>query len=132
MCNPKTATEKYNTQTTLPLEVKEETSKQKRQLSPTFKPYNNRQSFVIFDIEEHIPEHHVVRVVDEMVESIPDEQLFAYYSGGERSSFHPKMMLKVILYAYSQKVYSCHGIENLIGENLPAMWLAAMQNQISG
>ncbi|MFK4997653.1 hypothetical protein ACI2OX_09510 [Bacillus sp. N9] len=77
MCNPKTATEKYNTQTTLPLEVKEETSKQKRQLSPTFKPYNNRQSFVIFDIEEHIPEHHVARVVDEMVESIPDEQLFA-------------------------------------------------------
>ncbi|MFK4998188.1 transposase [Bacillus sp. N9] len=37
------------------------------------------------------------------------------------------MMLKVILYAYSQKVYSCRGIENLIGENLPAMWLAAMQ-----
>nr|WP_167669316.1 transposase [Paenibacillus barengoltzii] len=28
---------------------------------------------------------------------------------------------------YSQKVYSCHGIEKLLRENLPAMWLAAMQ-----
>ncbi|MFK4997654.1 hypothetical protein ACI2OX_09515 [Bacillus sp. N9] len=27
-------------------------------------------------------------------------------------------MLKVILYAYSQKVYSCRRIENLIGENI--------------
>ncbi len=68
-----------------------------------------------------------MRVVDEMVEAIPDVQLFAYYSGGGRSSYHPKMMLKVILYAYSQKVYACRGIERLIRENLPAMWLAAMQ-----
>ena len=37
------------------------------------------------------------------------------------------MMLKVILYGYSQKVYSCRGIEKLIQENIPAMWLAAMQ-----
>uniref|UniRef100_UPI0012F7DE86 IS1182 family transposase n=1 Tax=Paenibacillus sp. (strain J14) TaxID=935845 RepID=UPI0012F7DE86 len=42
-------------------------------------------------------------------------------------SYHPKMMLKVILYGYSQKVYSCRGIEKLLHENLPAMWLAAMQ-----
>ncbi|MED0658863.1 transposase [Bacillus smithii] len=36
-------------------------------------------------------------------------------------------MLKIILYAYSQKVYSCRGIEKLTRENIPAMWLAAMQ-----
>lgn len=35
-------------------------------------------------------------------------------------------MLKVILYAYSQRVYSCQEIEKLTRENLPAMWLAAM------
>ncbi|MEZ2737785.1 transposase, partial [Aneurinibacillus aneurinilyticus] len=68
-----------------------------------------------------------VRVIDEMIEAIPDQQLFAHYTGGGRSSYHPKMMLKVILYGYSQKVYSCRGIEKLLHENLPAMWLAAMQ-----
>ncbi|EIJ80626.1 hypothetical protein PB1_09707 [Bacillus methanolicus PB1] len=127
MCNLMTTNENYNTQLTLPLEVKEENIASKKQVTPTFKPYNNRQVQVIFDIQELIPEHHVARVIDEMVEAIPDEQLFQYYPGGGRSSFHPKMMLKVILYGYSQKVYSCRGIEKLIQENLPAMWLAAMQ-----
>jgi len=69
----------------------------------------------------------MARVTDEMIEAIPDEQLFAYYTGGGRSAYHPKMMLKVILCGYSQKVYSCRGIEKLLRENLPAMWLAAMQ-----
>lgn len=82
---------------------------------------------MIYDIESLIREHHVARVVDEMVEAIPDKQLFSHYKGGGRSSYHPKMMLKIILYAYSQKVYSCRGIEKLVKENIPAMWLSAMQ-----
>jgi len=99
----------------------------KRSLAPTFKPYNNRQIQVIYDIELLIPENHVARVVDEMVECVPDEQLFSHYKGGGRASYHPKMMLKIILYGYTQKVYSCRGIEKLTKENIPTMWLAAMQ-----
>lgn len=126
MSNQMITKENYNTQMTLFPET-EEKKLSKRQLAPTFKPYDNRQIQVILDIEALIPEHHVARVVDEMVEAVPDEQLFSHYKGGGRSSFHPKMMLKIILFGYSQKVYSCRGIENLIKENIPAMWLAAMQ-----
>ena len=121
-----TTIKNHTTQMTLfPEEKAKKTSK--RQLSPTFKPYDNRQIQMIFDIEALIPENHVARVVDEMVEAVPDEQLFSHYKGGGRSPYHPKMMLKIILYGYSQKVYSCRGIETLTKENLPAMWLAAMQ-----
>ncbi|MFD1458784.1 transposase, partial [Scopulibacillus daqui] len=116
----------YNTQMTF-LPETEDKKNAKRQLAPTFKPYNNRQVQAIFDIEALIPEHHAARVVDEMVEAVPDDQLFSHYKGGGRSAYHPKMMLKIILYAYSQKVYSCRGIEKLTRENIPAMWLAAMQ-----
>ncbi|WCK56498.1 IS1182 family transposase [Aneurinibacillus sp. Ricciae_BoGa-3] len=128
MSNQMITNKNYTTQTTLPLAVKEENIiVSKRQYAPTFKPYNNRQVQVIFDIEELIPENHVARVVDEMVETIPDEHLFSHYPGGGRRPFHPKMMLKVILFGYSQKVYSCRGIQKLTEENLPTMWLAAMQ-----
>jgi transposase len=127
MCNHTITTENYNTQTTLPLGEIAESSSSKRTLAPTFKPYDNHQIQMIFDLQEFIPAHHVARVVDEMVEAVPDEKLFTYYSGGGRSSYHPKMMLKVILFGYSQKVYSCRGIEKLLKENIPAMWLAAMQ-----
>ena len=105
----------------------EEKMNTKRIWAPVFKAYDNKQMHMILDLETLIPVHHVARVIDEMIDSIPDPQLFAHYTGGGRSSYHPKMMLKVILYAYSQKVYSCRGIEKLLRENIPAMWLAAMQ-----
>ncbi len=48
MCNPKTTNDNYNIE--LPLSIEEkEVNASKRQFSPTFKPYNNLQSFVIFD-----------------------------------------------------------------------------------
>lgn len=105
----------------------EEKETPKRRLAPTFKPYNNRQIQVIYDIESLIPEHHEARIVDEMVESVSDEPLFSHYKGGGRASYHPKMILKIILYGYTQEVYSCRGIEKLTKENIPTMWLAAMQ-----
>jgi transposase len=107
-------------------EVKEKDTP-KRRLAPVFKSYNLRQIQVIYDIESLIPENHEARVVDEMVEAVSDEQLFSLYKGGGRAAYHPKMMLKIILYAYTQKVYSYRGIEKLTKENIPTMWLAAMQ-----
>ncbi|WP_179860967.1 IS1182 family transposase [Bhargavaea cecembensis] len=128
MCNPKTATTEYITEMEILAEVnKPEEKRPKRRLAPVFKPYDNRQSFAIFDVESLVPDDHVARVIDEMIETIPDDQLIAHYSGGGRSSYHPKMMLKIILYAYSQKEYSCRRIEKLTRESIPAMWLAAGQ-----
>jgi transposase len=61
------------------------------------------------------------------LESIPDEQLLSHYKDGGRAPYHPKMMLKIILYGYTQKKYSCREIQKLTKENIPSMWLAAMQ-----
>ena len=127
MRNRTTTNHDYTMQLALPLQDVEEKMMPTRHLAPTFKPYDNKQAQMILDLEMYVPTHHVARVIDEMIEAIPDQQLFAHYTGGGRSSYHPKMMLKVILYGYSQKVYSCRGIEKLLRENLPAMWLAAMQ-----
>lgn len=62
-----------------------------------------------------------------MIDSIPDEILFSHYKDGGRASYHPKMMLKIIIYANTQKVYAYREIERLTRENIPAMWLAALQ-----
>ncbi|MFH5186941.1 transposase [Paenibacillus sp. TAB 01] len=127
MRNLTTITEQYTMQMTLPLGDLEERVISKRTLAPTFKAYDNKQMNMILDVEALIPVHHVARVIDEMIEAVPDELLFAHYTGGGRSAYHPKMMLKMILYGYSQKVYSCRGTEKLLQENIPAMWLAGMQ-----
>jgi hypothetical protein len=90
--NLSTTDEQYTTQLTLPLEAIETIAISKRTLAPTFKPYDNKQVQMILDLEMYIPAHHVARVIDEMVEAIPDEQLYAHYTGGGRSFYHPKMM----------------------------------------
>ncbi|RFU66336.1 transposase [Peribacillus saganii] len=59
-------------------------------IAPIFQPYNNHQVQVIFEINELLPSHHAASLIDEMVESIPNEKLFSHYSGGGRTPFHPK------------------------------------------
>uniref|UniRef100_UPI00403FAB05 transposase n=1 Tax=Aeribacillus sp. FSL K6-8210 TaxID=2954683 RepID=UPI00403FAB05 len=103
MNNQMTIQENYNTQLEMTLEgiQKIEVQKNKKRKKLVFQPYCNRQVMSILDIEMYIPENHVARLVDEMVESIPDEVLYTHYVGGGRAPYHPKMLLKVILYAYT-------------------------------
>lgn len=118
----------YNMQMEMTLEGTLEVNISQKPHKPlVFQPYTNRQSMMIPDIESFIPEHHVARLVDEMVESIPDKLLFSHYVGGGRAPYHPKLLLKVILYAYTQKIYSSRSMKRMVEENLPAMWLAGMQ-----
>lgn len=41
------------------------------------------------------------------------------------------MMLKVILYAYMNNVYSCRKIEKLLHRDIHYIWLAGYENLIS-
>jgi len=129
MNNQMTIQENYSTQMELSLEGIEEidVKKDKEIKKLVFQPYSNRQVISILDIEMFIPENHVARLVDEMVESIPDEILYSHYVGGGCAPFHPKLLMKVILYAYTQKTYSSRKIAQMVKENLPTMWLAGMQ-----
>ena len=75
-------------------------------------------------LEELIPEGHVVRVVNEFVEAIDLTPIIETYLGGGTSSYHPKMMLKVLVYAYTKKIYSSRKIAAAIRENIHFMWLS--------
>jgi transposase len=92
---------------------------------PVFKPYvQNQLSLLPARIDELIPADHLVRVVNEAVEQIDIEPLLRQYQGGGTSSYHPKMMLKVIVYAYCEKVYSSRGMAKALRENINFMWIS--------
>jgi len=66
--------------------------------TPVFKPYGMNQAALLPpSYEELIPADHLVRVVNEAVEKIDVSALLAQYKGGGTSSYHPKMMLKVLV-----------------------------------
>ena len=80
-----------------------------------FRPYIPNQT-VLFPqrIDEDIAENDPVRIVDALVESLSLESFRKLYKECGRSPYHPKMMLKVILYAYMNNIYSCRKIEKLL------------------
>jgi len=74
--------------------------------------------------DELIPENHLVRVVNDAVEKIDVSSLLAQYKGGGTSSYHPKMMLKVLVYAYAERFYSSRQIAKALRENIHFMWIS--------
>ncbi len=92
-----------------------------------FKHYNQQQTILLpYSFDELIPEKHPVRVVDQVVESINIQPLLKAYSKEGNPGYHPKMLLKVMLYAYMTNVYSSRKIELALRENINFMWLTSM------
>jgi transposase len=85
----------------------------KRKAPPVYKEYVMGQTMLLpVSLDELIPENHVVRVVNDFVERMDLRALKARYIGGGTSSYHPKMMLKVYLYAYTQRIFSASLVES--------------------
>lgn len=92
---------------------------------PTFKPLTSQQS-VLFpeDIGSRIPDNHPARLVNAVVNGLDINNILEKYKGGGTSSFHPRMMIKVLFYAYLSNVYSCRKIAKGLEGNIYFMWLS--------
>jgi len=86
-------------------------------------PANNLSLFPE-DIFSKIPQNHPVRLVNEVVEGLDIDVLVSQYKGGGTSSYHPRMLLKVLFYSYLSNIYSCRKIEKALQENIHFMWLS--------
>ena len=96
----------------------------KRQI---FKPYVPQQDMLLPpSLEELIPEGHLVRVINQMVDALDKRILESQYKGGGTSAYNPQMLLKVIIYAYTQRVFSSRRIAKELRENINYMWLSGM------
>jgi transposase len=92
-----------------------------------FKEYAQGQMMLLpptFD--ELIPATHAVRVVNGVIDRIDLGPLLKVYSGGGASTYHPRMMLKVLVYAYLSNIYSSRRMEAALCENIHFMWLSGM------
>ncbi len=100
----------------------------KKSAPAVFKEYAQGQVvFLPTDIEAQIPPKHLVRVVNTAIEKMDLSRLVAQYKGGGASSYHPKMLLKVLVYAYTQQLYSSRKIAKALRENIYFMWLTGNQ-----
>ena len=74
--------------------------------------------------DDLVPKNHPVRIVNAILDQIDLSPLERGYKGGGTSSYHPKVLLKILIYAYLRNLYSSRKIEEALKENLHFMWLA--------
>ena len=98
------------------------------QLKLQIKPYKRGvECNFSCSLEEMIPKDSSVRLVDKIVDKLDLSLIFESYKTGGCSIYEPRMLLKVIFYAYMNNIFSCRQIAKALKENVNYMWLSGCQ-----
>jgi len=93
-----------------------------------YKPYTQDQIVHLpILLKSFVKDNVLVQLIDELVENMDIGILNNYYSGIGCPAYHPKMLIKVWLYGYCNKVYTCRPLAKKLREDLGFMWLSGMQ-----
>ncbi|MEP6726438.1 MAG: IS1182 family transposase [Bacteroidota bacterium] len=99
----------------------------RKSLSVVFKATHQNQGMLLPpDLNDLIAANHPVRVVNDVLDKVDITSLLHQYKPGGTSSYHPRMLLKVVVYAYINNVYSSRKIEEAVSQNINYMWLSGM------
>lgn len=92
-----------------------------------FKEYAQHQTMLLPpSLDELILDTHPVRTVSSVIDQLDLTLLEREYAGGGTSSYHPRMLLKVLVYGYLSNVYSSRRLEAGCKENIHLMWISGM------
>jgi transposase len=92
----------------------------------TYKPYEQHQIYLIPpSTDELIPQDHLARLVNEVIDGTGIERLLGKYrAGGGASRYRPVMMAKLFVYGYMAKACSSRTLAKAAGENVMFMRLS--------
>ena len=93
-----------------------------------FRDYNPKQ-IILFPqrLDKDIAENDPVRVIDMVIDNLKLDNFKKLYKERGRSPYHPKMMLKAIIYGYMNNLYSCRKIETALKRDIHFIWLAGYE-----
>lgn len=89
-----------------------------------YQNYITGQTALSLTLDFSLPKNHLASVISSFVDSIPADVLLDKKSKTGRPAYHPALMLKIFLFAYSRRVFSGRKIERMLKENLPMMIMA--------
>ncbi|AAM05389.1 IS1182-like element ISMac2 family transposase [Methanosarcina acetivorans] len=93
-----------------------------------FKRYDQKQQFLLpFNLEEFVPENHIARVLNDIIDVIDISAIESTYSEEGCPAYHPRLLLKILLYGYLINIRSSRKIEQMTQTDTAFMYLAAMQ-----
>ena len=93
-----------------------------------FREYTQEQIFLLPpSLEDFIEESHPAHVINDLVEELDLTLLMSRYGDMGQPAYHPKMMMKVILYGFTSGVFSSRKLQRACEENLAFKYLAGME-----
>ena len=97
-------------------------------MSKTFRPYEPEQIFLMpASMRDWLPSDHLSYFISDVVAELDLSAIMERYAGEERGypPYHPRMMVKVLFYAYCVGVVSSRKIERRLCEDIAFRILAA-------
>lgn len=85
--------------------------------------YNTNQTSLPLEIACVLPSDHFVFTIEKVVNSLEELHFQTFYHDFGRPSYHPKLLLSALLFAYTQAGFSGRKIEKLMVENLGMHYL---------
>src|ERR1700687_5493144 len=97
-------------------------------MSKTFRPYDPEQTFLMpASMKEWLPSDHLAYFVSDIVDQLDLSKIMDRYADEERGypPYHPRMMVKILLYAYCTGVYSSRKMARQLEDSVAFRFLAA-------
>ena len=97
-------------------------------MGTTYRPYQPKQTLLLPpSLKEWLPEGHLAYFIGETVDLMDLSDFFKHYEGDGRRNqpFHPRMMVKILLYGYATGVFSSRKLARKMTEDVAFRVLAA-------
>jgi transposase len=83
-----------------------------------FRPTDRETGFLMPpSVDEWLPEQHLARFIVEVVEGLDLRGMSGSYRGSGSASYHPTVLLSILVYGYATGVFSSRKLERVPGDN---------------
>ena len=91
-----------------------------------FRPVDRETGFLLPpSVEEWLPERHLARFVVEVIEQLDLSAFVKAYRGSGSASYHPSMLLGLLVYGYATGVFSSRRLERATYDSVAFRFIAA-------
>ena len=94
-----------------------------------FRKYDQNQQFLLpLSLDTFVPEDHIARIINDIIDAVDITAIESTYSENGSPAYHPRLMLKILLYGYMINIRSSRDIQKMLSTETAFMFLAAMQH----
>jgi transposase len=94
-----------------------------------FRPINRDTGFLLPpSVDEWLPQRHLARFVVEVIDGLDLSELVKAYRGSGSASYHPAMLLGLLVYGYATRVFSSRAIERATYDSVAFRYLAGNEH----